>query len=132
VVFFLPLKVLGPLVQRKGSQNPWEEFYKVYDCYLNISELNLKLRRQECVYTCVRRHQELNPEQHCNFLKTMAFLILKAPHICGVYIIRVNHVGIYVVVPEKAFNRLIYLFLFREFIGHNQQHKVINFSKAGE
>ena len=38
----------------------------------------------------------------------------------------------WLVVPEKAFNRLIYLFLFREFIGHNQQHKVINFSKAGE
>jgi len=38
----------------------------------------------------------------------------------------------YVVVPEKTFNQLIYLLLFRKFIWHNHQKKVINPSRAGD
>ena len=46
-----------------------EEFYEVYECSWNVTELNPELILWEYIYDCVRPHQALNYKTPLQFLR---------------------------------------------------------------
>jgi putative transposase len=68
-LFVLPPKSpkLNGSVER-AQRTHTEEFYEVYDCPWNVSELNPELRHWEYVYDCVRPHQALGYKTPLQFL----------------------------------------------------------------
>lgn len=69
-LFVLPPKSpkLNGSVER-AQRTHTEEFYEIYDCPWNVSELNPELRHWEYVYDCVRPHQALGYKTPLQFLK---------------------------------------------------------------
>jgi putative transposase len=70
LLFVLPPKSpkLNGCVER-AHRTHTEEFYEVYECSWNVTELNPELRQWEYVYDCVRPHQALNYKTPLQFLK---------------------------------------------------------------
>jgi putative transposase len=70
LLFVLPPKSpkLNGCVER-AHRTHTEEFYEVYECPWNVTELNPQLRRWEYVYNCIRPHQALNYKTPLQFLK---------------------------------------------------------------
>jgi len=58
---------------RKGNfiwyRTHTEEFYEVYECSWNVTELNPELIPWEYIYDCVRPHQALNYKTPLQFLR---------------------------------------------------------------
>jgi putative transposase len=69
-LFVLPPKSpkLNGSVER-AQRTHREEFYEIYDCPWNVSELNPELRHWEYVYDCIRPHQALGYKTPLQFLK---------------------------------------------------------------
>ncbi len=69
-LFVLPPKSprLNGHVER-AQRTHTEEFYEVYDCAWNVTELNKELRDWEHVYNCIRPHQALGYKTPLQFLK---------------------------------------------------------------
>lgn len=69
-LFVLPPKSpkLNGHVER-AHRTHTEEFYEVYDCAWNVTDLNPELRQWEYVYNCIRPHQALNYKTPLQFLK---------------------------------------------------------------
>ena len=69
-LFVLPPKSpkLNGCVER-AHRTHTEEFYEVYECSWNVTQLNPELRHWEYVYDCVRPHQALNYKTPLQFLK---------------------------------------------------------------
>ncbi len=69
-LFVLPPKSpkLNGHVER-AQRTHTEEFYEVYDCPWNVTELNKELRNWEHVYNCIRPHQALGYKTPLQFLK---------------------------------------------------------------
>jgi putative transposase len=69
-LFVLPPKSpkLNGCVER-AHRTHTEEFYEVYECSWNVTELNPELRHWEYIYNCVRPHQALNYKTPLQFLR---------------------------------------------------------------
>jgi transposase InsO family protein len=69
-LFVLPPKSpkLNGCVER-AHRTHTEEFYEVYECSWNVTDLNPELRHWEYVYDCVRPHQALNYKTPLQFLR---------------------------------------------------------------
>ncbi len=69
-LFVLPPKSpkLNGCVER-AHRTHTEEFYEVYECSWNVTDLNPELRQWEYVYNCIRPHQALNYKTPLQFLK---------------------------------------------------------------
>ncbi len=69
-LFILPPKSpkLNGCVER-ANRTHTEEFYEVYDCSWNVTELNPELRQWEYIYNCIRPHQALKYKTPLQFLK---------------------------------------------------------------
>lgn len=69
-LFVLPPKSpkLNACVER-AHRTHTEEFYEVYDCSWNVTQLNPELRHWEHIYDCVRPHQALNYKTPLQFLR---------------------------------------------------------------
>jgi transposase InsO family protein len=69
-LFVLPPKSpkLNGCVER-AHRTHTEEFYEVYECSWNVTELNPELRHWENVYNCVRPHQALHYKTPLKFLR---------------------------------------------------------------
>jgi hypothetical protein len=69
-LFVLPPKSpkLNGCVER-AHRTHTEEFYEVYECPWNVTDLNPQLRQWEYVYNCIRPHQALNYKTPLQFLK---------------------------------------------------------------
>jgi transposase InsO family protein len=78
-LFVLPPKSpkLNGHVER-AHRTHTEEFYEVYDCAWNVTELNKELRDWEHVYNCIRPHQALAYKTPLQFLKEKG--IVKPEH----------------------------------------------------
>ncbi len=78
-LFVLPPKSpkLNGHVER-AHRTHTEEFYEVYDCAWNVTELNKELRDWEHVYNCIRPHQALGYRTPLQFLKEKG--IVKPEH----------------------------------------------------
>ena len=78
-LFVLPPKSpkLNGHVER-AHRTHTEEFYEVYDCAWNVTELNKELRDWEHVYNCIRPHQALGYKTPLQFLKEKG--IVKPQH----------------------------------------------------
>ena len=69
-LFVLPPKSpkLNGCVER-AHRTHTEEFYEVYECSWNVTELNPELIQWEYIYDCVRPHQALNYKTPLQFLR---------------------------------------------------------------
>ena len=69
-LFVLPPKSpkLNGCVER-AQRTHTEEFYEVYECSWNVTELNPELIHWEYIYDCVRPHQALNYKTPLQFLR---------------------------------------------------------------
>jgi putative transposase len=69
-LFILPPKSpkLNGCVER-AHRTHTEEFYEVYECSWNVTELTPELRQWEDIYNCIRPHQALNYKTPLQFLR---------------------------------------------------------------
>jgi hypothetical protein len=90
------------MVVSKGAHRTHaEEFYEVYECSWNVTELNPELTHWEYIYDCVRPHQALNYKTPLQFLRDSGIVDSTYPRICLICSERVQRLPFFI---EEGYN----------------------------